>query len=506
VSKEAPAISDSQFGKYHLRERLGTGGMAEVWLAHDARGRDVVVKRILPHLIADVDFVKMFMREAHISMRLRHPNIVEVHESGNVDGHYFLAMQYLRGRDLRSTMKTINAGGPPGFAAWVVHEILRALDYTHTLTDERGRPLKLVHRDVSPANIMLGFDGRVTLLDFGVAKAAAEAIDLTQTGTLRGKIPYMAPEQMAGKTFDHRVDLFACGVVLHELLTGRRLFRGESDMDSIERVRTMPIPLPSSINPQVPPALDQVCLKALSRPVDERYQTASEMLTGLNAIVHAEKWGAPALASLMRQLFSEADPRQTPRRLPSGEVATSTMKVKATQLLSRRSMLVERLTEPVYEQFLVDIAKEVPFFQKTLLPSTQIPVADFLRFNDALIERFFNGDRRIYWTFGEQSGEWLSKNGPYVNQFKRGDFKRFWAILPAFWKTFYSEGETHVSGDGKQLDIVIDSPVEHVYFEYSVLGFVKRGLEVLGARVRVDRIKGFSSGDREIHYRFTIDS
>src|SRR5437588_9318412 len=126
--------------------------MAEVWLARDARGRDIVVKRILPHLIADADFIKMFVREAQISMRLRHPNIVEVHESGDVDGHYFLAMQYLRGRDLRSTMKALNAGGPPGFAAWIVHEVLRALDYTHSLVDERGRALKLVHRDVSPAN------------------------------------------------------------------------------------------------------------------------------------------------------------------------------------------------------------------------------------------------------------------------------------------------------------------------------------------------------------------
>ncbi len=186
MSKQQREVAaDSQFGVYQLRERLGTGGMAEVWLAHDARGREVVVKRILPNLVADKDFVRMFLREAQISMRLRHPNIVEVHESGQVGGHYFLVMQYLRGRDLRAVQRSANGGGPPGFAAYVVHEVLRALDYTHRLTDDRGRPLKLVHRDVSPANVMLGFDGRVTLLDFGVAKAAADAIDLTQTGTLR---------------------------------------------------------------------------------------------------------------------------------------------------------------------------------------------------------------------------------------------------------------------------------------------------------------------------------
>jgi serine/threonine protein kinase len=359
-----------------------------------------------------------------------------------------------------------------------------------------------VHRDVSPANIMLGFDGRVTLLDFGVAKAAADAIDLTQTGTLRGKIPYMAPEQMAGKSFDHRVDVFACGVVLHELLTGRRLFKGDSDVDSIERVRTAVVLPPSQVNPQVPPALDMICLKALARPIGERYQSAGEMASDLNGIILAEKWGAPALASLMRQLFAE-DEQRAPRK-PNSSEFSSTMKVKATTLLSRRAMLVERLGEAVYERFLVDIGNEIPFFRKLLLPSTQIPVADFLRFNDTLVDRFFNGDKRIYWTFGEQSSEWLSKNGPYVAQFKRGDFKRFWVILPAFWKTFYSEGETRVSSEGASLEIFIDSPVEHVYFEYSVLGFVKRGLEVLGARVRAARIKGFSSGDREIHYRFTI--
>jgi hypothetical protein len=234
------------------------------------------------------------------------------------------------------------------------------------------------------------------------------------------------------------------------------------------------------------------------------------MIQDITPIVKAESWGAPALASLMRQLFADAEPppptRATPRRMAASEATQSGMKVKATMLLSRRAMLIERLTEAVYEQFLVDIGKEIPFFQKTLLPSTQIPVADFLRFNDALVDRFFGADKRIYWTFGEQSSEWLSKNGPYVHQFKRGDFKRFWAILPALWKTFYSEGEARVSSHDESLDIEIDVPVEHVYFEYSILGFVKRGLELLGARLRVDRVRGFSSGDHLIHYRFTIYS
>jgi serine/threonine protein kinase len=498
-----------QFGGYELRERLGSGGMAEVWLARDPRGRDCVVKRILPHLAADADFVRMFLREAQISTRLRHPNIVEVHESGQVGGQYYLVMAYLRGRDLRTAQRALAAGGPIGFAAFVVHELLRALDYTHRLADDRGKPLKLVHRDVSPANVMLGFDGRVTLLDFGVAKAAADAIDLTQTGTLRGKIPYMAPEQMEGKKFDHRIDLFACGVVLHELCTGKRLFKGDSDMESIEKVRSAPVPLPSSLNPQVPQALDGICMKALARPAKDRYQSAREFQSDLSAVVSAERWGGTQLGQLMKQLFPDGEVKAQ-RKLQSADFASSTMKVKATTLLSRRATLVEKVGEPAYEQFMRHVADEIPFFRAPMLPSTQIPVADFLKFNDLLVDRFYNGDKRMYWTFGEQSGEWLSKNGPYVAQFQRGDYKRFWAILPAFWKTFYSEGEARVSsatesGRRSVLEIEIVSPVEHVYFEYSVLGFVKRGLEVLGARVRVERLKGFSSGDREIRYRFTID-
>lgn len=511
TKQAAEAASDSQFGKYRLRERLGSGGMAEVWLAHDARGRDVVVKRILPHLVTDADFVRMFLREVEISKRLRHPNIVEVHDAGNVGGHYFLAMQYLKGRDVRTLARAIDAAAPPGFGAYVAHEVCRALDYTHTLDDERGKPLKVVHRDVSPANIMLGFDGKVTLLDFGVAKAAADSIDLTQTGTLRGKIPYMAPEQMEGKKFDSRVDIFATGVVLHELLTGRRLFKGETDMDSIERVRTAPVPLPSQLNPTVPEALDAICLKALARPVKDRYATARQMGAELGAVLNTLKWGAPQVASLMRQTFPESEPPRVTSSSPTRKLAppswaTSTMMVKATTLLSRQSMLVERLGEAAYEQFIVEMAQDLTSFRRPLLPSTQLPVDEFLRFNDALVDRFFNGDRRVYWTFGEQSGEWLSKNGPYVAQFQRGDFKRFWSILPAFWKTFYSEGEASVSEDGSNLDVTIDCPVQHVYFEYSVIGFFKRGLEVLGAKVRVDRLKGFSSGDFRIQYRFMLDA
>jgi serine/threonine protein kinase len=505
----AADLDELQFGRYRLRERLGTGGMAEVWLAHDARGRDVVVKRILPHLVADADFIKMFLREAQISMRLRHPNIVEVHESGSVAGHYFLAMAYLRGRDLRTVQRTTAGPMPLPLAAFVMHEVLRALDYTHHLSDG-GKPLQLVHRDVSPANIMLGFDGRVTLLDFGVAKAAADSVDLTTTGTLRGKIPYMAPEQMTGKKLDHRVDIFACGVVLHELLTGRRLFKGDTDMDSIELVRSGPVQLPSRLNPRVTEALDGICMKALARNVKDRYGTANEMALDLNAIVVAEKVNAAMLATFMRQTFPSADGSggggTTPRR---HDFSQSTMKVKATTLLSRRAAITEKIGDATYEEFIAEIAEELPTFKKTLLPSTQIPVGEFLRFNDMLVDRFFGGDKRTYWTFGEQSGEWLSKNGPYVAQFQRGDFKRFWSILPAFWKTFYSEGEARIStptADGEAFELEIDAPVQHVYFEYSVIGFVKRGLEVLGARVRVERIKGFSSGDSKIHYRFRISA
>ena len=300
------------FGKYTLFERIGRGGMADVFKAR-VQGpagfeRTFVVKRILPHLSDEPSFTKMFIDEAKIAAKLNHPNIVQVYELGNVDNEYFMSMEYVRGHDLAETMRTLWARiGPPRpeLVAYVGREMCRALAYAHEFTSEDGQVLGMIHRDVSPSNVMLSFDGAVKLLDFGIAKAlGGESVDEgTKSGTLKGKFAYMAPEQTVSNEIDRRIDIFATGIVLHEILTGRRLFKGENDMQTIERVRRCEVPPPSLHNPLCPPELDQIVLQALAKNCDERYQSASEMADALDDVVYASRFQATHLAQTMRSLF-----------------------------------------------------------------------------------------------------------------------------------------------------------------------------------------------------------
>ena len=301
-----------QFGKYTLVERLGRGGMADVWKARISGPagfqRTLVIKRILPHLVEDEHFKAMFVSEARLSARLNHANIVQVFELGDVEGELYLAMEHVRGRDLVNVVRAqLMRGLPaPGMGAFVARELCRALAYAHGLTDDDGQPLRLIHRDVSPSNVMISFDGAVKLLDFGIAKALAEANEnRTVTGTLKGKFGYMSPEQVEGKDVDHRSDLFAAGVVLHEILTGKRLFKGASDLQTIAMVRDAKVDPPSAINAAVPRELDEICLKALARMPDERWRGCDEMAVALDEVVHALKWGPERLAAMHRELFPD---------------------------------------------------------------------------------------------------------------------------------------------------------------------------------------------------------
>ena len=299
-----------QFGPYLLRRRLGTGGMASVWKAVDAGGRTLVVKRILPSLAADAEFVAMFDREAMLSARMRHPNIVRVLDHGDYEGERFLAMEHLTGRDLSTVMMELVKRGtpPPGLGAFVGLQACRALAYVHTLTGDDGAPLHLIHRDVSLSNVMLGFDGSVKLLDFGVAKALADELtQRTQAGVLKGKWAYLAPEQIEGGDVDQRADLFALGIVLWEMLTGRRLFKGVTGLQTLEKVRAAHVLPPSTINPAVPPALDAIVLKALAKAPCERFASAAALAQALEQVVGALGFGAAALASQMAALFGEEE-------------------------------------------------------------------------------------------------------------------------------------------------------------------------------------------------------
>ena len=320
-----------QFGKYTLFERIGRGGMADVFKGR-VQGpagfeRIFVVKRILPHLSDDPTFTKMFIEEAKMSARLNHPNIVQVFELGSVDNEYFISMEYVRGRDLAETMRTLWARvGPPRpeLVAYVGREMSRALDYAHHVRSDDGKLIGMIHRDVSPSNVMLSFEGSVKLLDFGIAKAlGGEGSDEgTQKGTLKGKFAYMAPEQTRGNDVDSRIDIFATGIVLHEILTGRRLFKGENDLQTVEKVRQCEVPPPSLQNPLCPPELDAIVLQALARNPDHRFQSGGEMADALDDIVHASRFQPTHLAGLMRDLFPGEAP-QDGRQTTTGSVRVS---------------------------------------------------------------------------------------------------------------------------------------------------------------------------------------
>lgn len=273
------------FGRYLLLERLAVGGMAEVYLATSRDGPAgalFAVKRILPTLAEDPEFVGMFLDEARISAHLDHPAIAPIHELGRVDDRYFIAFEYVPGQDLRALEKRLRRAGermPVAVAVYVAHRLADALDWAHRARDAAGRELNVVHCDVSPANVLLGWDGMVRLIDFGIAQAAFRSH--RERRLLRGKLGYMTPEGVRGEPVDRRADVFALGTVLWEMLAGEKLFTGPSELALLERVRTADVAPPSSRNPSVLPGLDAVVLKALAREPEERFAWASQLRDAL---------------------------------------------------------------------------------------------------------------------------------------------------------------------------------------------------------------------------------
>ncbi len=305
-----------RFGKYLLLERIGIGGMAEVFKAKlfGAEGfeRLIAIKRILPNLVEDEDFVKMFVDEAKIAVRLNHPNIVGIQDLGKAEGTLYIAMEYVTGKDLRAIYDLEQKRGarvPIGIAAHVVMKMCEALHHAHFAQGPRGEPLQVIHRDVSPQNVLVSFDGEVKVADFGLAKARGRMVQ-TQAGVVKGKLAYMSPEQLRGDEIDHRVDVFGLGIVLFELLTGERLFLGPSDMDTLRRVYEAKVPPMAALNPEVTPPLEAIVQRALAKDRDERYATALELHDDLQAFVygHGVYAGASSLRKYMREAFPQAAP------------------------------------------------------------------------------------------------------------------------------------------------------------------------------------------------------
>jgi serine/threonine-protein kinase len=289
-----PALAGpTGFGRYTLLERLAVGGMAEVFRAKitSSHGFEkvVVIKRILPHLAADATFVAMFIDEAKLTAQLTHPKIVQILDFGDVSGQYFTALEYVDGFDalglLRvAAQKRIHI--PRSLGVFIVSELLEALDYAHNARDMSGAPMQIVHRDISPSNIFLSKRGDVKLGDFGIAHTQRRE-SKTQAGTLKGKYGYMSPEQVVGRPIDARSDLFAVGVVLAELLTGRRLFTASADLDVLLKVRDVRLDRLDKYGADMPPALDRIVRKTLQKNPRERYQTAVEFRDALSDYLFA---------------------------------------------------------------------------------------------------------------------------------------------------------------------------------------------------------------------------
>ncbi|WP_148273481.1 serine/threonine-protein kinase [Stigmatella aurantiaca] len=279
-------------GKYLLHERIGTGGMAEVYRAtycpEGGFEKQVALKRILPHFADDAGFVSLFRREAELCSTLHHPNIVQVFDLGRHANTYFLAMEYVDGLPLSTLLRAL--GGrklPPSAVAFIGAELASALDYLHRRTGRTGEPLHLVHRDLNPPNVLLSRLGEVKLSDFGIARDAARA-QLTVVGTVRGKLGYMAPEQVLAQPLDGRMDLFALGLTLHEALTGRRLLEGEGEGPLMLAVMEQELKPPSHFRPEVSPALDAVVMRLLERDVNRRPATSGEVRQQLLSLTGEE--------------------------------------------------------------------------------------------------------------------------------------------------------------------------------------------------------------------------
>lgn len=309
-----------QFGKFFLLDKLAVGGMAEIYKAKTfgAEGFEklLAIKRILPHCSADKDFIGMLIDEAKLSVLLSHANIVQVYDLGKVGDDYFISMEYISGVNLRDLVyhcRELGRTFPTDIAVYVISEICKGLDYAHRKTDVNGQPLNLVHRDISPQNILISYEGEVKIVDFGIAKAAMN-ISHTMAGILKGKIAYMSPEQALGKSIDHRTDIFSTGILLYECLTGEKLFTGESQFEVLKKIRSTKMDL-SRLPTSIPKQLQVILARALAYFPKDRFQSAGDMQIELTKFLYStyHDFSPQKLAAFVRDTFSNQIAQQKDR-------------------------------------------------------------------------------------------------------------------------------------------------------------------------------------------------
>ncbi len=311
--KWPPVRQPVPFGKYLLLDRISVGGMAEVFRAksYGVEGFEkvIAIKRILPAMGEDKDFIKMFIDEAKIAGQLSHANICQIFELGKITGSHFIAMEYIWGKDLLQIQNRLRKVGqvmPVGMACYVISKVCEGLDYAHRKKDAMGRPLEIIHRDCSPQNVLVSYEGEVKIIDFGIARAASRS-SRTNAGVLKGKFGYMSPEQVRGLPLDHRSDLFALGTCFYESLTGERLFLGESDFSTLEKVRNADVRPPSQLNQNIPPEVEALVMRALARDPKTRFESGAEMHAELQAFLTRQSvpFTSKSLADWLRSAFRD---------------------------------------------------------------------------------------------------------------------------------------------------------------------------------------------------------
>lgn len=349
-------VGYERFGRYVLHECLGAGGMAAVHRATvDIGGgviREVALKRLLPQLADDKKLVDDFIREARISAQLHHPNIVRILELGRSAGVYFIAMELVQGFSLLQLMKLAimqSSQTPIGVVVSLLVELCDALDYASNATDTDGEPLHIVHRDLSPSNLIVTDDGHLKVIDFGVAKALSGKF-MTSSGMVKGKFGYMSIEALQGKPLDRRADIFSVGVVAWELVTGVRLFKAANDYDVVTLIQRGAREPPSAYNPQCPPELDEIVMRALAKSRDERWPNAAVMRRTLDSLRRTYRDGPQDVVAWIRKLVPpERAEETTSYELDSGEPDGPSIVVEPNDPFAEPSFIPSGLVQPIDE-------------------------------------------------------------------------------------------------------------------------------------------------------------
>lgn len=305
-------LDGSRIGPYRLREKIAQGGMAELYkadyLRRDGFRRPMAVKRVLPHLAENQEFINMFIREARLAALLQHPNIVQIFDFGKIQNTYFIAMEYIDGLNLGQIIAHLKSGLPVDMTIFLGIKISLGLDYSHKRKDdESGQPLDIVHRDISPQNILVSTQGEVKISDFGISKANTEP-SLTRAGVIKGKLGYLSPEQALGQVVDHQCDVYAMGLVLYEILTASRVYQFDSDIDAIRKIPEMEIASLIKVRPDVPDGLNDIVMKCLEKDKSMRYADARQLhddLVQLKSRLQIS-YDASDLSNFMRLTFEHA--------------------------------------------------------------------------------------------------------------------------------------------------------------------------------------------------------